>query len=489
MLGRKTLGVAGAAIVGSAALLATNTASAVINIDTGAGVMVAKETLLDSAVTTPSGTTTKYYDLAESSTGGEYDLMVKQGVGFGSGTIYLRIELMNMVFNSDTGTITPTNANTDGSALALVSGGTEGDNSVVISIAGDPQATGNDVLTIPAESISVLPDAAGSVKATWHRESLDAALGTSAMRTVMADDVVKVVDGLEEKGTSSGSMSDVASGFSMFVAGDDNSATDAQIGYVRIRAADNVMHRAATAVRGPGSFVAEATDAVTVTFKGDFANHTFTVRPMMDCTGTVTSTATLNKDKNELAVSLENAAGTAADDTEDEEATPQTKKVVMLALCMEVAEDNTKPIPNTAYTAAVKYTKLANAMFPRADQTVTVGSIGRTGTTVQIPYLTTYEGYNQRLVLSNRGSAEAEYMIKFRPEAGVMATAGDAAEGMLPPGSTTILKATDVVELTGGSRTAATVTVVADSSMIDVSSVIVNRESRDTDTVVHHSGM
>ena len=165
------------------------------------------------------------------------------------------------------------------------------------------------------------------------------------------------------------------------------------------------------------------------------------------------------------------------------------KKVVMLALCMMVDEKNTMPIPNTDFTATVKYMKLANAMFPRADQTVTIGSIERTGTTVHIPYLTTYMGYNQRIVLSNRGSADAGYMIMFRPEADVMATAGDAAEGMLPPMSTMTLRAQDVVELEGGSRTAATITVVANPKMIDVTSVIVNTESRDTDTVVHHSMM
>lgn len=305
----------------------------------------------------------------------------------------------------------------------------------------------------------------------------------------MADDVVKVVDGLEERGTSSGTMSDVASGFSMF---DGDEPTDAQIGYLRIKATDNVIHQADTDVRGPGSFLGGAGDAdataITVTFKGDFSNHKFTVHSAMDCEGTALSddaAPVLNKDKNELAVMLDNAD----EITVDAEIDPQTKKVVMLALCMMVDEKNTMPIPNTDYMATVKYTKLANAMFPRADQTVAIGSIGRTGTTVQIPYLTTYENYNQRVVLSNRGSAEAKYMIMFRPEAGVMATAGDAAEGMLPPNSTMVLRAADVVSLEGGSRTAATVTVVADPKMIDVTSVIVNRESRDTDTVVHHSGM
>ena len=481
MKGTKRLRDLVAAALTAAALLVTHTASAVINIDTGAGVKVAKETLLDTATTMPSGTTTKYYDVAQGSPDDAYNFSVKQGIAFGSGTVYLRIELVNMVFNAAVSTIN--NANTEGSAVAHVSGGVDGGNQVVFSIAGDADSTASDVLTVTVPSIAVLPDAAGSVKATWHRDSLDASLGMNAFITVMADDVVEVVDGLEEKGTSSGSKSDVASGFSMF---DGTDTTAAQIGYLRIKVADKARHRAGSTIRGPGSFLggSESTTGATVTFKGDFANHTFKVYPAMTCTGTA-STTTLNKDKNELEVALNNANSSLVDATAD----PQTVKVVMLALCMEVDEKNTKPIPDTDYTASVKYTKLADAMFPRADQTVTIGSIGRTGTTVHIPYLTTYMGYNQRIVLSNRSSAEAGYTITFRPEAGITATAGDAAEGMLAANSTMTLKAADVVTLEGGSRTAATIAVVADPKRIDVTSVIVNRESRDTDTVVHHSMM
>ena len=489
MLSRKTLGVAGAAILGSMALLATNTASAAIDLDKGTGgVKVAKETLLDTATTTPTGTTTKYYDLVEGTAAdGAYDLTMKQGIVIPEGaTLYLRIELMNMVFNDTTATIAPDNAGTG--TASLLSGATDGGNTVIVTLVGAAGTTADDVLTIPINSISVLPDAAGSVKTTLHRESLDASLGTGALRTVMADNVVQVVDGLEEKSMSSGAMADVSSGFAMF---DGNDKTSAQIGYLRIKAMDKAIHRAGTAVRGPGSFLGVG-DAITATFKGDFSNHTFKVYrpvyPAMNCTGE-TSEPTLSKDKDELKVVLANSAEGEGDGlTTDATANPQTVKTVMLALCVEVAEKNTMAIPDTEYTATVKYMKLANAMFPRADQTLTIGSIGRTGTTVQIPYLTTYEGYNQRIVLSNRGSAEAEYMITFRPEAGVMATAGEAAEGMLAPMSTVTLSAMDVVMLEGGSRTAATVTVVADKKMIDVTSVTVNKETRGTDTVVHHSG-
>ena len=362
MLSRKTLGVAGAAILGSMALLATNTASAVINIDTGTGVKVAKETLLDSAVTTPTGTTTKYYNLVESSTpGGEFDIVMKQGIALGAGaTLYLRVELMNMLFNSGSPlTAGSSNGNVN---LALTSGGGAGESSVVFSLPGHASSAIADVLTIDVPAITVLPNAAGSVKATLHRDSLEAALGANPVLTVMADGVVQVVDGLEERGTSSDAMSDVASGFAMF---DGDDPTSAQIGSLRIKAADNVLHRDGTvAVRGPGSFVeadATATDEITATFKGDFSNHTFTVHAAEDCdtatnaiaaagTGNTSGrTAALNKAKDELTVELNNADGV----TTDAAVSPQTKMVVMLSLCVEVGEKNTVPIPDTDYMATV----------------------------------------------------------------------------------------------------------------------------------------
>ena len=68
MLSRRTLGVAGAAILGSAALLTTNTANAVINLTPATGEMAGKvkiagETLLmGTAFTTTVGGVT-YYDV------------------------------------------------------------------------------------------------------------------------------------------------------------------------------------------------------------------------------------------------------------------------------------------------------------------------------------------------------------------------------------------------------------------------------------------
>ena len=67
-----------------------------------------------------------------------------------------------------------------------------------------------------------------------------------------------------------------------------------------------------------------------------------------------------------------------------------------------------------------------------------LGSITRDGTTVHIPYLTTFADYNQRIVVSNRGANEADYWITFRPEDGVMATPGSSSCATRCPLSATI---------------------------------------------------
>ena len=64
-----------------------------------------------------------------------------------------------------------------------------------------------------------------------------------------------------------------------------------------------------------------------------------------------------------------------------------------------------------------------------------------------------------------------------------MATPGMYAMGTLEPNSTKVLRAMDVVTLEGRSRTAATFVAEAQSTQIDVATVIVNLMTGSTDTV------
>ena len=124
-----------------------------------------------------------------------------------------------------------------------------------------------------------------------------------------------------------------------------------------------------------------------------------------------------------------------------------------------------------------------DAGWPPNDGEHSLGSITRDGTTVHIPYLTTWADYNQRIVVSNRSANEASYWITFRPEDGVMATPGMYAMGTLAAKSTIVLRAMDVVTLEGRTRTAATFVAEAKSTQIDVATVIVNMMTGSTDTV------
>ena len=117
-------------------------------------------------------------------------------------------------------------------------------------------------------------------------------------------------------------------------------------------------------------------------------------------------------------------------------------------------------------------------------QAQTLGMIMRNGTTVRIPFVTTSDHYNQRIVLVNRGSSEVRYEIEFVPEDGTVADP-EELEDMLPAG-TNMIRASDLVKLTGESaRSAATIIVEAQPSLIDVATVTINKLDGSSDTVIY----
>lgn len=134
---------------------------------------------------------------------------------------------------------------------------------------------------------------------------------------------------------------------------------------------------------------------------------------------------------------------------------------------IEITANGTDAINAGAYSLTFTPTNIASAAYGATAASASIGSILRNGATAQVPYLTTNAGLNQKLVLVNRGSNDTTYSITFTPEAGVTATAGTKATGTLAKGKTLVLKASDVVTLTGGTRTAATVVALAPATVID----------------------
>ena len=153
-----------------------------------------------------------------------------------------------------------------------------------------------------------------------------------------------------------------------------------------------------------------------------------------------------------------------------------------MSLCIHVDGETTIPVTDN-YMVTTKYAGLTGAAFPPPSSMYDLGMIGRDGTTYHIPYLTTFDGYNQRIAVVNRSGRTVDYVFTdFMAEDGNTVTGGEAHSGTFSPGQT-VLRATDIVTIEGGARAAANLTIVADPSVISAATQTVNIVSQGTDTV------
>jgi hypothetical protein len=151
-------------------------------------------------------------------------------------------------------------------------------------------------------------------------------------------------------------------------------------------------------------------------------------------------------------------------------------------LCIEV--DGTTEIPTTApYMVTTKYAGIPDAAFPPEGDTYDLSQIGRDGTTYYIPFLTTYEGYNQRISIVNRGRATTYSFTGLQTEAPTTAVWDEmASSGPLPTGQT-VLKTPDIVEITDGNRAAGNLTIVASPGDVSAAVQLVNKGTGAIDNV------
>ena len=151
-------------------------------------------------------------------------------------------------------------------------------------------------------------------------------------------------------------------------------------------------------------------------------------------------------------------------------------------LCLTVDGETAIPVTE-AYGAKVELEQGTNITQTLPSGTHPLGMIGRNGTTVHLPYLSTNDKFNQRIRIVNRGG-ETTYEMAFH---GMDDEAGMDAMGMLDANSITVLslRTDDVVMPGEGSSTSATLSIAAEPGMIDVATVQVNRETGNTDTVVY----
>ena len=166
-------------------------------------------------------------------------------------------------------------------------------------------------------------------------------------------------------------------------------------------------------------------------------------------------------------------------------------------LCLWLPErkpDETPPrIPIVFYAATV-------AVKPPFGETVVrsgeVGVVGRSGARVDVAYLTPGEGYEQLLVIVNRGLRAVQYVFDaFLPPAGVTvaltpaaAAAAESGLNTIAPGAMVTLRVAETLDIAGPVEapfTAATLWLNANADQIDVALVRTNLADGSTDTVVY----
>ena len=473
MISSKTLRNAAAAAL--VTLVGTSSAYAQVVVGTDAGGtitgknVIARETILSTNPIRSGGVV--YYRVDGSST-----LQVRVPVGMALGatdTALVRVTLDGMVF----GQAAVLDTNTDGAAdtavgsvtETLLSGGQAGNSEAVFSVSGAAVVATNYFYLEPT-SIGISNAGRGSVTIQVSRTVGGFTFGP----TYQVPDAVRLVAGISDDSEEIvNPVASVDTGFTAFITGtgvSGESNTIARVGSVNLGLATvasglTLRAQAGGAVTARSSLVA----STRVGFSGNlsFAKAVYLSNDACASTG---SFSLVTGEAGALMWKTGDARATAA-------------QADGRHLCIEA--DGETQIPETMnYMAEVDDTALANAQFPPVDQQFTLGKINRDGTTVRIPFLSTFDGYNHRIVLSNRGTAPISYEMSFATENGVTATPGDRASGMLQPGVTTI-PAADLVTLSGGGRTAATIEAVTSPSSLGVATVLVNREDGSTDTVVY----
>jgi hypothetical protein len=153
-------------------------------------------------------------------------------------------------------------------------------------------------------------------------------------------------------------------------------------------------------------------------------------------------------------------------------------------LCIEVMEQPAEEdaeritIPTFGpYMAMTMYENVENAAFGTRGMTHALGGIERDGATVHIPFITTFDRYNQRIIVNNRTDKDVAYSITFGTMPADRATSMLGENPMLSPGVND-LRVIDLVSISGNpQRASATLVAEAKPADISVTSIINDKES------------
>jgi hypothetical protein len=484
MFRHKLFGIAAAATLGSAAMLGTTAANAVIDLD---ATDKSKAAVTYAAETLEMGSDGYYVLNGDSGSGDNRPLDVMGEVNLAGpedSTIIVRFDFTGMVLSAPATNVHLNIAGHDN--IAIRTGGAKGESFVVYVASRASGASRDSVATLTLNGIGLMPGSLGSVRMTVtdllgpdmpFGEYAGAVRAASALNP-MADPKTATATVEHSFKSFGGDRVATVGSFMLGVKGDMDDMGQATTDDV----SDDYLNADDGEQVALGDLIDTAESMVAISGDFSFADKV-TLDTAAECDGITSGTDLLQRDEDDM---------TKVTDTS--ELTEQAASAFSMAmfLCIQVPDpmgDDAAIIMPASYMVATEY-DVANpdSAYPPMDGEHALGSIVRDGTTVHIPYLTTYEGHNNRLILTNRGPTDARYEIMYMAEEGTMAEAGSLSEGTLTKNSvmTLDLKTGNVVTITGDTkRTAATVIVESQPMHIGVATVLVNMMDGNTDTVLY----
>lgn len=253
--------------------------------------------------------------------------------------------------------------------------------------------------------------------------------------------------------------------FKLFEASSGPSTTLANLGYIdldRINNGPGVMTpngvlAPLTGVQVVASdLITTANENYTVAFEGKFEFGDWTLDTAADCS--TSTTADLDESLDPVAVAVSAATLLGSDHY----------------LCVEV--DGSEIIEKGGYSASI-----TSADGSSVSLSGDLGEISYDTITIEVPYLTTFNNYTQRIILRNTSNTPADFTITFDTETGTVAnTTGKLTGGTIPANGVFIAKATEFVTFEGNTRGSATIEVEGLEQNIQAAVQTVGNGSTDT---------
>ena len=493
MLSNKFGAIAGAAMLGTAALLGTNAAYAIkVGVGTTVtddAVIYATETVTEASAIDKDGV--KYYNLLK-----DHLFRAPYLVGSREADDWtVAVEFSGMVLSDGNASVatclpveegqrtilTTTCMDVEADNVRTLIGGAKGDDNVTFLITGEVLDTAEPIEVTARLAISAA--GSGSVKITVTNLTL-ANLNTGTFtKSDARSGVVKVMSALDEMADGADVIATVATGFKKFAGGTSGGVSVDSLGSfgLGLKALLN-----ATVPEGD-DFVDSLDDLIdvvptgtppkpssTATITGDFS---FASKVHLDTSpqcGTTTAEDLLIRDEDDM---VSNTEMLEVVDVADFHETALAASVMHLCVTVD-SDDEDLRIPETSnYLLTTSYKKISGRAFGPDGMESMLGMILRDGTTVRFPYLTIRDGYVQRIRIVSR-AADAKYSMSFADNAEAMAM----AEGTLDKGRTTLM-VSELVSINDGSITSGTLVIEAQPGMIDIASTL--NTPGGTDTVMH----